>query len=123
MDDPKVLAYVTYLLASGVLVVWVARTLFRNGRPFLLEVFAGNAEMADSVNRLLVVGFYLVNLGYISLTMRSADQVPDLVTALELLSGKLGSVMLILGGMHFFNLFCFNRLRHHYVRRAVEQAA
>ena len=57
--------YFSYLAISVAVTVWVARTLHKSGRVFLLDAFHGNAELADSVNHLLVVGFYLVNVGYI----------------------------------------------------------
>ncbi len=103
--------YLLYLAISIVLTVWVARTLFANGRVFLVDVFHGNEKLADSVNHLLVVGFYLINLGYISLMLRLGYEVKDARYSIEALSVKLGAVLLVLGGMHFLNLFVFSRMR------------
>jgi cytochrome c biogenesis protein CcdA len=91
--------------------VWVARTLQKNGRVFLVDAFHGNAELADSVNRLLVVGFYLVNAGYVSLALRTGSILSSARQAIELVCDKIGVVLLVLGAMHFFNLYVFNRLR------------
>jgi hypothetical protein len=106
-----VLAYLLYLPASIVLTIWVARTLHRNGRVFLVQAFRGNEAMADSVNHLLVVGFYLINLGFISFALRYGAKPTDLQETLEFLSMKLGVVLLVLGGMHFFNMFNFDKMR------------
>ena len=103
--------YVAYLAISLAVTIWVARTLHRNGRSFLIDAFQGNQEIADSVNHLLVVGFYLINIGYVALAMRTADPVPTVRSALELVCDKLGVVLIVLGVMHFFNLYVFNRLR------------
>src|SRR3979411_1263024 len=62
-----VVTYLIYLAISIGLTIWVARTLHRNGRIFLVDVFHGNEPLADSVNHLLVVGFYLISFGYVSL--------------------------------------------------------
>ena len=83
--------------ASG-LTIWVARTLHRNGRIFLVDAFHGNEALADSVNHLLVVGFYLINIGYVTLALKSRQQPVDMQTAIELLSTKIGLVLLVLGG-------------------------
>lgn len=104
-------AYGFYVPISIALTVWVARTLHRNGRAFLLDAFHDNAVMADSVNHLLVVGFYLINIGYVALALRSGDKPTDMQTAVEFLSTKLGWVLLVLGAMHFGNLYVFNRMR------------
>jgi hypothetical protein len=106
-----VICYAAYLAVSLAATVWVARTLHRNGRTFLIDAFHGNSELADSVNHLLVVGFYLINAGYVTLALRTTDQVTDARAAIELVCDKLGMVLIVLGGMHFINLYVFNRLR------------
>ena len=111
MPNPIVLTYLVYLALSVALTVWVARTLFRNGRVFLVDVFGGNTELADSTNHLLVVGFYLVNLGYVSLALQLGYDVVDARGSIEALSLKVGGVLLVLGAMHFFNLLVFARMR------------
>jgi hypothetical protein len=103
--------YVAYLAVSLALTLWVARTLFRNGRQFLVDVFRGNETLADSVNHLLVVGFYLLNLGFICLNLTIGLPVRDATQAIEVLSGKIGWVVLVLGGLHFANLAVFARIR------------
>jgi hypothetical protein len=106
-----VYTYLLYLAISIALTVWVARTLHKNGRVFLVDVFRGNTELADSVNHLLVVGFYLVNLGYVALALRADQDVTNVQMLIEALSRKVGLVLLVLGLMHFFNLYVFSRMR------------
>jgi hypothetical protein len=103
--------YVVYLSVSVALTVWVARTLVKNGRIFLVDSFLGNESLADSVNHLLAVGFYLVNVGYIALALKYGDKPFDMAQAIEILSTKVGLVLLVLGAMHFFNLYIFSRMR------------
>jgi hypothetical protein len=117
--NATVMTYGLYLLLALPLTVWVARNLFKNGRIFLVECFRGNEPLADSVNQLLVVGFYLVNFGFVALYLKLADEVVAVRGIFEALSGKLGVVLLVLGAMHFFNLLVFTRLRR---KAAWEQA-
>ena len=113
-----VACYLSYLVISIALTVWVARTLHKNGRVFLIEAFHGNAELADSVNHLLVVGFYLINIGYIAVALKTAQALTTAREVIELDCDKVGVVLLILGVMHFFNFFVLGRLRHK-ARRSV----
>jgi cytochrome b561 len=106
-----VTSYLIYLLIAVPLTIWVARTLSRNGRIFLVDVFHGNEDFADAVNRLLVVGFYLVNLGFVTLFLRSDTAVVDARGVFEQLSVKLGIVMLVLGVLHLVNVWIFNAIR------------
>lgn len=114
---PIVWTYMVYVALSISLTIWVAHTLHKNGRVFLIDSFHGNEQLADSVNHLLVVGFYLINIGYIALALREGVAPTDLRQVLETISRKIGVVMLVLGGMHFFNVFVFSKMR----RRALLQ--
>lgn len=102
--------YAAYgVIAVGV-VIYLARTLFRNGAVFLADVFPDKPELAGAVNRLLVVGFYLLNLGYAFLLLQ-ANSAPDVLTAVEVLARKLGILLVSLGGLHFLNMYVFYRIR------------
>jgi hypothetical protein len=109
--EPKVITYGAYILISIFLTVWVARTLHKNGRVFLVEMFVGDEALADSVNHLLVVGFYLINVGFVALALKSEVKPHSMVEAIEFFSTKIGWVLMVLGGMHFFNLLVFSRIR------------
>jgi hypothetical protein len=111
MNQIIIFTYLMYLCLSIGLTVWVAQTLFKNGRVFLVDVFQGNEALADSVNHLLVVGFYLINFGYVSLALRIGYDVASVREGIEALSWKVGLVLVVLGGMHFFNLYVFSRIR------------
>ena len=105
--------HLIYLLISITVTIWVARTLHKNGRIFLVDSFHGNERLADSVNHLLVVGFYLINIGFVTLAVTYGTRPNDLPELLEAVCGKEGVVLLILGAMHFFNLYVFSRIRRH----------
>jgi hypothetical protein len=107
----RIIDYLIYLPASVLLTAWVATTLFRHGRRFLLDVFHGDEGLADSVNHLLLVGFYLINLGYISLQLKLETAPGSAAGVFEALAGKLGLVLLVLGLMHFGNLGVLAKLR------------
>jgi len=106
----QIATYLTYGAISVGLTIWLARTLFRNGAVFLTDAFEDHPELAEAVNRLLVVGFYLLNLGYAFLTLRS-ERAPDAVGALETLVTKLGFLLVSLGVLHFANMYVIYRIR------------
>jgi hypothetical protein len=105
------ITYLVYLAVSTALTIWVAHTLHKNGRVFLVDAFRGNESLADSVNHLLVVGFYLINVGYVALALKYGDKPANVQQAIEFFSTKVGLVLLVLGGMHFFNLAVFAKMR------------
>ena len=116
---PIVWTYIVYITLSIPLTVWVAQTLHKNGRVFLIDSFRGNERLADSVNHLLVVGFYLINIGYVALALKERIAPTDVREVLETISRKIGVVMLVLGAMHFFNIFVFSKMRRRALLHAV----
>lgn len=121
--DWTVATYVAYLLVAVPLTVWVASTLSRHGRVFLEDVFPGDPALAHSVNRLLVVGFYLLNLGFVSVYLRSGGDVIGLRGLLEQLSLKVGVVALVIGVVHFLNVWVFSAMRRRHRGDAWRAAA
>lgn len=96
--------YLLYLAITLAITIWVARTLSKNGIVFLEQCFGQNATLARSTNHLLVVGFYLVNIGFITLTLSLGSEPHTLAEAMRFLSAKVGLAVLVLGAMHFFNM-------------------
>ncbi|MFW6775229.1 hypothetical protein ACOACO_13165 [Nocardioides sp. CPCC 205120] len=103
--------HLVYLAVALPVTVWVARTLLVNGTAFLTDVYEGRAQLAGSVNRLMVVGFYLLNIGFVLLLVRVGGEVRGFADMLETLSGKLGVVLLVLGVVHLANVHTFNSIR------------
>src|SRR5258708_29029157 len=111
-------SFISLLISTG-LAVGGGWGRGRSGRTFLLEVFDGNGGLGDAVNRLLVVGFYLLNFGFVTLTMRTSGNIDSARQGLQLLSVKIGEVLLVLGALHFANLAVFARFRGRAQARAL----
>jgi hypothetical protein len=117
--DPLLTMYVVYLLVSVALTVWVASMPSKHGKAFLADVFNRDEHLVVAVNQLLVVGFYLVNIGFIALWLRTGRPVGNASQAVEALAMKVGTVALVLGGVHLVNVWVFNGLRRRPAGRAV----
>ena len=108
--DLRFVDYLIYIAASIALTVWVGDTLYRNGRPFLVNVFKEDG-LADSVNHLLVVGFYLVNFGAAAILINTGGTPPSVTDMLKQTVTRIGVVLLVLGFMHFNNLMILRAIR------------
>ena len=113
--------YLLYLLISTGLTVVVGIGLARSGRAFLLDVFGGNDTLARAVSRLLVLGFYLLSLGFVTLTMRTGGDIGSARAGLQLLSVKIGEVLLVLGVLPLVALTALVRTRRQTQHRPMEQ--
>ena len=94
------------------LVTWLAQTLYANGALFLEEVFPGREQLAAAVNRLLVTGFVMLNLGWAALLLR-AGRPADGAAAVEALALRLGLLLVTLAVLHFVNLGVLAYVRSH----------
>jgi len=103
--------YAIYLAVSVLITVYVGHTLYRNGRPFLIDCLQGNERVADAVNHLLLAGYYLMNIAFVVLMLRTRSPVASGFDALHVLSTKVGIVCVTLGSMHFFNLFVLTSVK------------
>lgn len=102
--------YVVYIAFSVFITIYVSRTLSKNGLAFLIEGFKGNTELARSTNHLLVVGFYLVNLGFVLLRMQTGVFIDTVEQLIVYQASGLGLVLLVLGLAHFFNMYVIYRI-------------
>jgi hypothetical protein len=119
-----IITYSIYMPVTILLTIWVARTLFSNGKVFLIEIFHKDEVLANSVNTLLLVGFYLLNIGYAVYTLKIWDTLTSSQAVIEMLSEKIGWIILVLGAIHFFNLFILFSLRrkaHQELSRKIER--
>jgi hypothetical protein len=116
-----VVTYLVYLLISSGLTVVVGTGLARSGRAFLLDVFGGNDALARAVSRLLVLGFYLLSLGFVTLTMRTHGDITTARAGLQVLSVKVGEVLLVLGVLPLITLAALARTRRRSLIRQLPQ--
>ena len=116
--DYTLATYTIYLLLATAITLLSGHLLYKNGRPLLHDTFQGDTRIADSVNRLLLAGFFMLTGGYISLNLGSEIAVLNATHMVEKLSDKIGTLLLILAATHFANLLVLWRLRRRRRSRA-----
>lgn len=105
------IATLTYLGTTLAVTLIVGNRLHRHGRPFLRDVFRGNPGLADAVNHLLLVGFYLMNIALPLVLLREPVRVREVLESVELFSELGGMVLVILGMMHLVNVAVLDIVR------------
>jgi hypothetical protein len=115
-DQNVIAIYAVYAAVAVAVTALLARTLFRNGAVFLEDVFADRPALAVAVNRLLVVGFYMLNMGYAFYVLRAGRGL-DAFEAIQYLVNRLALLLVTLAVLHFVNVFVFWRIRAHREQR------
>jgi hypothetical protein len=103
--------YLAYLVLCVAITVWVARTLRKHGHVFLTDGLDDHKVLTEALSHLLIVGFYLVNFGVICFALKSDQMVGDAQRVIELVSAKVGTILVVIGAMHFILLAVFSSVR------------
>jgi hypothetical protein len=98
------LAYIIYLFITYLITVHVGLRFYRNGRVYILRLLHGDEKMTDSINNILLVGYYLLNLGYASLMISTWKTITKWAEMTGSISTMTGKIMLALAIMHFWNM-------------------
>jgi predicted PurR-regulated permease PerM len=108
METSKILiAYFIYLPIALLLTFYVSKTLFKNSKVYMLDIFKGREEIANSTNKLFETGFYLLNIGFALMILRITEKLSTYQQLIEALSHKIGGFSVYLGIMLFLNLYFF----------------
>lgn len=121
--DWTIAGYLTYLAITVPVTLWVARTLSRNGAVFLRDVYADQPDLADAINQLLVVGFYLLNLGFVLIVLRAGGDPGDAAAMIAGVSLQVGAVLVVVAFVHLVNISVFTSMRRNHVRASARAAA
>ena len=106
----SVISYIIYLVLSIGIIFWVAEVLFSNAHIFIDDIFHGDRVISDSTSKLLKLGFYLLNFGFVLFLMKSYG-IRDSKALFEVLSIKIGTIILILGGIYLVNIYSLFKFR------------
>lgn len=122
METTKILVgYAIYLPIALFLTYYVSKTLFKNSKIFMLDIFKGREEIATATNKLFETGFYLLNLGFALMILEMTIYKDDYQSLIEALSYKIGGFAIYLGIMLFLNLYFFFRGKRKASQTQVEQ--
>lgn len=122
METTKILiGYVIYLPVALFLTYYVSKTLFKNSKIFMLDIFRSREEIATATNKLFETGFYLLNLGFALMILKMNLYNNDYQSLIEALSYKIGGFSIYLGIMLFTNLYFFFRGKRKAHQTQVEQ--
>ncbi len=108
----SILSYCLYIIITFLVIVQAGQALYKSGQYFLQKIFQ-DAAIATAINKLLLLGYYLLNIAYVLLVLQTQDQATDIQTTLEMVSQKAGFIILALAAMHFFNLVAFTLWRYY----------
>lgn len=110
--DTMIWVYLGYLIICVLITTLVARTLRMHGPVFISGKSDSPTPITRAKTHLLIVGFYLMCIGLISYTLSYGQQATDAKSGIELMSSKVGGMILFIGLMHFLMVWVFAAIRN-----------
>ena len=101
-----ILAYIIFLSILFFITFRVGWVFYKNGEVFIKALLPGDLHLVQSINKLLLAGYYLTNFGYVTLNISSWEPIPSFEIMCEVLFMKAGGIILLLGLMHYLNMAC-----------------
>ena len=111
-------AYIIYLSLMVFLIVFVGRYFYTNGRVFIIALFNGNVSLADQVNKLLLIAYYLFNIGYAFMKLSDWQKITTIEALLGSVTSNMTTLILILAVTHYFNMlviYLFSRSKSNFI--------
>lgn len=108
MNNYKLISYLIYLPITFYITVIVGRVLYKRGLPFLLDMFSNNEILANILNKSLLLGYYLINLGFAAVSINTFYSIASSTQLVEELSKRIGLNIISIAIIHYFNLFTFS---------------
>ena len=108
----NILTFILYVLIAANTTIFVGRALYINGEVFLERIFASIPKVIKPLNKILLLGFYLINLGFILAFFSQKSEITSVTTCFKFLTTRLGIVYLLLGTMHLFNIILFMEIEN-----------
>lgn len=106
----NIVAYIIFLTLMIFIIVYVGRYFYSNGRIFIIALFNGNVALANHINKLLLIAYYLFNIGYAFVKLRQWEKISNSELLFSSLASNIGVLLFILAVTHYFNMLVIYRL-------------
>lgn len=105
----NILAYIIYLSITSVIIIKVGKLCYDNGNLFVSQLIPNHEELCHQINKMLLIGYYLLNLGYCAMTLISWEKISTSNQLIEIIATKSAIIILIIGLMHYLNILLLTK--------------
>ena len=105
----NIIGYLIYLSLTSVIIIKVGKLCYDNGNLFVSQLIPNHEELCHQINKMLLIGYYLLNLGYCARTIISWEKIQSIKQLIEIISTKSAIIILTIGFMHYINIFLLTK--------------
>lgn len=101
----NLIGYGIFLILMAFIIVVVGKICYRNGNIFVAELIPGHLALCQQINKSLLIGYYLVNIGYCAVTLSFWSSITSWPMLVEVIALKMAAIIIILSVLHYINIF------------------
>jgi hypothetical protein len=101
----QIIAYIIFLGLISFITFKVGWIFYKNGEVYLKMLFPKDQHLIQPINRLMLIGYYLLNIGYAAVSLHFWEPVVNLLDVFSAVSTYSAIIILFLAIMHYFNMF------------------
>jgi len=105
----NIIGYAIYLVITTIIIVKVGKVCYRNGNIYVAQLIPEHLDLCHKTNQILLVGYYLLNLGYCAMTLISWEQLRSFPQLIEVISIKSATIISTIALMHYLNIFILTK--------------
>ncbi len=105
----NIIGYVIYLLITTFIIINVGKICYRNGNIYVAQLIPEHEDLCKKTNQVLLVGYYLLNLGYCAMTLISWDKIISYSQLIEVISIKSATIICIIAMLHYLNIYILTK--------------
>ena len=105
----NIIGYVIYLLITTFIIINVGKICYRNGNIYVAQLIPEHEDLCKKTNQVLLIGYYLLNLGYCAMTLISWDKIISYSQLVEVISIKTAIIVCIIAMLHYFNIYIITK--------------
>jgi hypothetical protein len=105
----NIIGYLIYLSLTSVIIIKVGKLCYDNGNIFVSQLIPNHEALCLQTNKMLLIGYYLLNLGYCAITIISWEKIQTSNQLIEIIATKSAIIILTIGFMHYINIILLTK--------------
>jgi hypothetical protein len=105
----NILGYAIYLLITIFIIVKVGRICYQNGNIYVAQLIPDHIDLCHKINQVLLLGYYLMNIGYCAMTLISWEKIITFNQLIEVIAFKSAIIIGTIAFMHYGNIFVLTK--------------
>lgn len=105
----NILGYSIYLIITTLIIIKVGKICYQNGTIYVAELIPDHKDLCHKTNTILLLGYYLLNIGYCAMTLISWENIASFPQLVEMIAFKSATIIGIIALMHYLNLYVLTK--------------